>query len=59
MQWKHRKTSPNRAILTRERWINPENCAQKITLAEMREKEWRGNRLYSILLFPPDFMNPT
>ena len=38
----------NIAVLTWERWINPESCTQKreITLADLKEKQCRGNTLY-------------
>ena len=37
---KHQKSMPNIAILTLERWINPENCTpeKEITLADLKEK---------------------
>ena len=37
----------NIAILTWERWINPESCTPKreITLANLKEKQWHGNTI--------------
>ena len=37
----------NIAILTGERWINPESCTpeREISLADLKEKQWRVNTL--------------
>ena len=49
---KLQKTMSNISILTWERWINPESCTPKkeITLANLKEKQWRGNTLLHITL---------
>ena len=40
----------NIAVLTWERWINPESCTPKreITLADLKEKQCHGNTLFII-----------
>ena len=45
---KPQKTMSNIAVLTWERWINPKSCTPKreITLADLKEKQCRGNTLY-------------
>ena len=45
--WKPQKTMSNIAVLTWERWINPESCTPEweITLANLKEKQCRGNTL--------------
>ena len=49
----------NIAVLTRERWINPESCTpeREITLADLKEKQCRWNTLYvpAIYLLMPGF----
>ena len=42
---------PTSRILTWERWINPESCTPKreITLANLKEKQCRGNTLHCII----------
>ena len=48
IMWKPQKTNSNIAVLTRERWINPESYTpeREITLADLTGKQCRGNTLY-------------
>ena len=45
--WKTQITMSNIAVFTWERWINPKSWTPKreITLADMKEKQYRGNTL--------------
>ena len=49
---KPQKTMPNIAILTWERLINPESCTpeREITLADLKEKQCRGNTLKKVTI---------
>ena len=52
----------NIAVLTWERWINPESCTPKreITLADLKEKQCLGNTLLIVArIIPPRWSKET